>query len=213
METGQLLPGELSPRGPGEPQPVWWTPERRLNLEQTDMASGALKPVQSQRWQGQELPEQRQAEQQRRQRQRPLAAPEPRRDFVGGEAPGETEDSGTDPDSSQEGAGPCRSLRSSPRNDPRPSRPRGRPGRKAAASSLLRAGSPELAGFSDPRQGGDARDDGVQPEAEPRGAPARKSRGLDRPGSAPARLEMWWEGARGGGRERRGVSGTGRWPP
>lgn len=91
------------------------------------MASGALKPVQSQRWRHQELPGTAQAEQAATTEavtSFPLAAPEPRR--IVGARPQERQIPGQTQTSESEGGRAKPEPRSSPRNDPRG--PRGRRG-------------------------------------------------------------------------------------
>lgn len=158
------------------------TPERRPNLEQTDMGSGGTQTSAESALEAPGAPQKSDSPSSSdgRGSDKPPSQPQSPEGSSGARTQGETEDSGTDPDSSQEGAGPCRSPGAAPgttRGAPEASE--ADPNRKAAASSPLE-GSPACIprsswGSQDPRQGGDARDDGVQPEAEPRGAPPERA--------------------------------------
>lgn len=72
-----------------------------------------------------------------------------------------------------------------------------------------RAGSPRLVGFSGPQAGQDARDDGVQPEAEPRGAPPERAEEPRPPVVSAARLKCGGEGAQAVGVSDEGLRGNG----
>ncbi|KAG5202863.1 hypothetical protein JEQ12_002446 [Ovis aries] len=155
------------------------TPERRLNLEQTDMASGGTQTSAESALEAPGAPRNsdRPSSSDDRGSDKPPSRPQSPEGSSGARPQGETEDSGTDPDSSQEGAGPCRSPGAAP-GTTREALEAGEAdqGRKAAASSLLESWIPRSSwGSQDPRQGGDARDDGVQPEAEPRGTPPERA--------------------------------------
>ncbi|KAB0365953.1 hypothetical protein FD754_010109 [Muntiacus muntjak] len=156
------------------------TPEQRPNLEQTDMGSGG---TQTSADSALEAPGAQRNSNGPSSSNKPPSRPQSPEGSAAARPQGETEDSRTDPDSSQEGARSGRSPGAAPETTRgAPEAGEADPGRKAAASSPVE-GSPACSprssrGSQDPRQGGDTREDGVQLEAEPRGAPPEKAEAL-----------------------------------
>ncbi|KAB0368027.1 hypothetical protein FD755_021351 [Muntiacus reevesi] len=156
------------------------TPEQRPNLEQTDMGSDGS---QTSADPALEAPGAQRNSNGPSSSNKPPSRPQSPEGSAAARPQGETEDSGTDPDSSQEGGRSGRSPGAVPETTRgAPEAGEADPGRKAAASSPVE-GSPACSprssrGSQDPRQGGDTREDGVQLEAEPRGAPPEKAEAL-----------------------------------
>lgn len=153
-------------------------PERRPNSEQTDMGSGN---TQTGPESALEAPRERPSSDglgsDGRGGDKPPAGPRSPEGSSGARPQGETEDSETDTDLTLEGAGPGRSLRAAPGTTSGSTEAEeADPASKAAASSPLegsRACVPRSSRASrDPRPARDARNSGVQPEAEPRGPEA-----------------------------------------
>ena len=156
------------------------TPEQRPNLEQTDMGSGG---TQTSAESALEAPGAQRNSNGPSSSNKLPSRPQSPEGSAAARPQGETEDSGTDPDSSQEGARSGRSPGAAPETTRgAPEAGEADPGRKAAASSPVE-GSPACSprsswGSQDPRQDGDTREDGVHLEAEPRGAPPEEAEAL-----------------------------------
>lgn len=153
-------------------------PERRPNSEQTDMGSGS---TQTGPEAALEAPRERPSSDglgsDGRGGDKPPAGPRSPEGSSGARPQGETEDSETDTDLSLEGAGPGRSLRAAPGTTSGSTEAEeADPASKAAASSPLEGSRACVRRSSrasrDPRPARDARNSGVQPEAEPRGPEA-----------------------------------------
>uniref|UniRef100_A0A8D1P1Y0 Myosin XVB n=1 Tax=Sus scrofa TaxID=9823 RepID=A0A8D1P1Y0_PIG len=160
-------------------------PELRPNSEQTDAGSGGTQsgPESGLEAPG-ECPSSDGLSSDARDSDKPPAKPRnPEGGSSGARPQGGTEDSGTDTDSSVEGAGPGRSARVSPGTASQASEAEeAEMGRKAAASSFPEGSHACLPRSSrasrDPRPAWDVRDSEVQPEAGPTGAEPGKAEAL-----------------------------------